>query len=99
MIKGYIWKKILLTSIIAAITLILFVRLIALKSKNPIIKSIYRVLKICFVVSVLVIGILSSLILSEVNSVPKNIQEVDYVVILGAGLIGNQPSKKTAIKT
>ena len=91
-------ENILLTIIFAAIFTMLIVRYISIKSGSKLIHHIYIILRTGFIISLAAIGILVSLILTEINSVVEDIDSIDYAVILGAGLIGDQPSERLKLR-
>lgn len=88
----------IIIGIIAYIVLIVIMKLSALKRKTKLLENFYKVLLFGFIFGLLCIIILSSLILKEIDSKIDTNMNYDYVIILGAGLEGDQVSQRLRIR-
>ncbi len=59
---------------------------------------LWKLYKISFLLGVLIIGMSVTLITSETNACVNGYETVDYAVILGAGLNGDQVSKRLQLR-
>lgn len=80
------------------ILLTIIMKIISLKSNNWIIKKASTFLTIGFAVGLASVSILSLLIISELKSDVETNKRFDYIVVLGAGLEGDQVSDRLKIR-
>lgn len=89
--------KIIVLAIIYMVTVIA-IKQIATTRQNGILSIVYKVMIFGLITGITCVSILSALILSEVNSTVNDHEQSDYIVILGAGLVGDQVSDRLKIR-
>jgi len=90
-------RKLLLATV-AAFLITFIVRYISFKTGSRYLRYLHYFMLSCLSLSVVIGLVLTALIFSEVNSNVTSIDDTDYAVILGAGLIGDQVSFRLKLR-